>query len=494
MTENQHRPLNAVLRNDFQAFSERSFLELNPTERLLDNWSLQAIAEKLNLCAARKIKRLVIAVPPRSLKSLMASVAFPAYLLGRDPSTKIIAISYNQDLATKFSNDTRSIMKCSFYKDLFPHTFIRPANDKQDEFETTEHGFRYATSVGGPLTGRGANFIIIDDPLKANEVHSEIARKKVNDWFSDTALSRLDNPKEDVIVVVMQRLHVDDLAGRLIDQGGWDLLSIPAVAHTDKTYDLGNGKTYAFKAGELLHPARLGQAELDERKKGMGTAAFHAQYLQSPVPPAGNIFKWEWFKLTDKPPEFSELVMSVDVAASLDGNFSAFTLWGHRDSQWFLIAVYRHRFELPEVRQRLRALDKQYRPDLVVIEKNGVGEGLAPELRREGFKHIDAVGRSKGKKESAELIAPMIEGGRVCIAANCPGLVDFRDEVIAFPDGKYSDQVDSMVQILTREADVLRMARHHKRAERKQVPTNAKPSVSITVVKGPSYWQRMRHY
>jgi predicted phage terminase large subunit-like protein len=403
---------------------------------------------------------------------MMASVAFPAYLLGRDPSTKVIAISYSHDLSKKFSNDTRSIIKSDWYSELFPHTRISQYKDTQSDFETTKHGARFATSVEGALTGLGSDFIIIDDPLKANEANSESARKNVNEWYDNSVLSRLNDPKQGVVIVVMQRLHVDDLAGHLIEQGGWTVLKIPAFAETDSVYQLSNEKTYTYRAGEFLHPARLGQKEHDERRNSMGTAAFYAQYQQAPIPPAGNIFKWEWFKQVDKLPEFSELIMSVDVAASTNGNYSAFTAWGHRDGSWCLIAVYRDKLELPAVRQRLLDLDKKYRPDLVIVDGVGVGYGLYQELRKQGFRHVEKT-NGTGKVADAHAILPMIEGGRVSILANCPGLADFRDEVIAFPDGKYDDQVDSMVQLLRVETGAIRLARQHKRPERKHIPTNA---------------------
>jgi predicted phage terminase large subunit-like protein len=330
----------------------------------------------------------------------------------------------------------------------------------------------------------GADFIIVDDPLKANEANSEGARKKVNEWFNNTVLTRLNNPKQGVIIVVMQRLHVDDLAGHLIEQGGWTVLKIPAIAETDAVYQLGNGKTHTYKAGELLHPERLGQKELDERRNSMGTAAFYAQYQQAPIPPAGNIFKWEWFKQVDKLPEFSELVMSVDVGATTTGNYSAFTVWGHRDRSWCLTAVYRDKLELPAVRQRLLDLDKKYRPDLVVVDGVGVGRGLAQELRHQGFRHLEVV-NGKGKIVDAHAILPMIEGGRVSILANCPGLADFRNEVIAFPDGKYDDQVDSMVQLLRHETGAIRIANRHKRPEREHVPTNGPKFKSTVFSIGP---------
>src|SRR5262249_16191508 len=146
-------------------------------------------------------------------------------------------------------------------------------------------------------------------------------------------------------------------------------------------------------------------------------------------------------------------------------------VWGHRDGSWCLTAVYRHRLELPAVRQRLLDLDKKYHPDLVVVDGGGVGCGLYQELRYQGFRHVERT-NGTGKIADAEAILSMIEGGRVSVLKNCPGLAEFRDEVIAFPDGKYDDQVDSMVQLLRREPGVIRMAKQFKRPEREHVPTN----------------------
>jgi len=484
--------LAAVLRNDFQAFSEQAFVTLNPSDIYQDNWSLQVIAQHLNRCARREITRLIILVPPRSLKSHMATVAFPAYLLGRNPSTEVIAASYGNDLATKFSNDTRSIMKSDWYQELFLHTRISTEKDTQTLFETTAYGARYATSVAGPLTGRGADFIIIDDPLKANDANSESARKRTNEWFDSTVFTRLNDPKQGVIILVMQRLHVDDLAGHLIEQGGWTVLKLPARAEVDVAYEIDDGKAYTLKAGELLHPARLGQQELDERRRSMGTAAFYAQYMQEPIPPAGNVFNWAWFKTYgDDHPEFSELFLSVDVAATAGGgNYSAFTVWGHRESIWYFVAAYRVQSELPAVRAKLLQLDQNYQPDLVVIDGTGIGRALVQELKSQGFKHITPAG-GKGKVVDAESILPMIETGRVRIPNTAPGLSDFRDEVIAFPNGKYCDQVDSMVQLLVAGNKAVNFASRFKRPKRRHLKsTSARLDVKVINIPNPNsgFW------
>jgi predicted phage terminase large subunit-like protein len=468
MSPDEH-VLDAALRTDFLAFFEKAFNTLNPAEVYDHNWHIEAIAHKLNLCAQGKITRLIILVPPRSLKSSLVSVAFPAFLLGRDPTKKIIAASYNQDLANKFSNDTRSIMNEPWYGKGFPNTKFSPLKDTQSHFDTTQHGMRFATSVGGPMTGLGADFIIIDDPAKPSEINSEPARKGVNDWFDQTVSTRLNDPNNGVIIIVMQRLHVDDLVGHVMEKSGWDILTIPAIAEEPMEYEVGPGHTLYRKAGELLQPNRLSKSKLDELRSTLGTSAFYAQYQQAPVPPAGNLFDWNWFKLYNTHPPFSELIMSVDVAATQGGgNFSAITVWGHRDQKYYLEHVFRFQSEIPDVREKIVAFNKIYRPDLIIIDGTGIGLGLAQDLKASGMRHVTHVS-GKGKESDAYEVAPLVEGGRVFVRESMIGLKDFRDEVIAFPNGKYDDQIDSMVQFLKRAVQCVAYAQRHKRPERKEI-------------------------
>jgi hypothetical protein len=177
LTPNEYR---AMVRSDFNAFIERSFYELNPTTPFLPNWHIEKIAAELEACRRGETKRLITIVPPRSLKSLCASVALPAWLLGHDASSQIIAVSYGQELANKLSSDCRSLFASSFYQDLFS-TRLSTQRQALQEFSTTKNGFRMATSVGGVLTGRGADFIIIDDPLKPDDALSETQRKACNE-------------------------------------------------------------------------------------------------------------------------------------------------------------------------------------------------------------------------------------------------------------------------------------------------------------------------
>jgi predicted phage terminase large subunit-like protein len=294
--------------------------------------------------------------------------------------------------------------------------------------------------------------------------------------------TRFDNQKTGVLIIVMQRLHDDDLIAHVVRPGsGWELVKIPMMAEEDLYYRISDNVLHCFEKGTFLQPTLFGQKEFDRLRNIMGASNFYAQIQQSPVPPAGNLFDWKWFRPILDPPEFSEVIMSLDVAASKDErNYSAFTIWGHRDGNWYLTAAHRVRYELPEVRSKLLQFDKRYRPDLILIDGVGVGHGLVQLLKHDGVRHVEGL-KGSGKVVDAEAVAPMIEGGRVFYLENAPGLVPFRDEVIAFPKGKYDDQVDSMVQLLKRGCRVVNFAQRFKRDERKDI-RSANSRTTITAL------------
>ncbi len=179
------------------------------------------------------IRRLVVNLPPRHLKSLLASVAFPAWCLGHDPSAEILCVSYAQDLADKLSRDCRQILASDWYRGIFP-TRLSPQRAAMPEFDTTAQGCRLATSVGGVLTGRGADIVIIDDPLKPEEALSQAQRQAANDWFDHTLYSRLNDKLRGAIVLIMHRLHEGDLTGHVLAQEAWEVVRLPALAEEDE--------------------------------------------------------------------------------------------------------------------------------------------------------------------------------------------------------------------------------------------------------------------
>ena len=275
----------AILRRDFSAFIQRCFHHLNPIAPYQHNWHIDLMAAKLDAVRRGEIRRLIINVAPRGLKSICASVALPAFYLGHNPAARVLCLSYGQLLADKLAMDCREIMSSSWYHSLFP---TRLSGDKQtvQEFTTPQHGYRMASSVGGVLTGRGAHLIVIDDPVKPEEADSDSQRKSVNRWFDNTLISRLDDKARGAIVIVMQRLHEDDLVGHVLSQGEWELLRFPAIAEEDEQHLISTcygSYRHTRQVGEALHTAREPLEVLRALKQAMGSYAFANQYQQSPA-------------------------------------------------------------------------------------------------------------------------------------------------------------------------------------------------------------------
>jgi predicted phage terminase large subunit-like protein len=475
--------LTALLRFDFRAFVEKCFNHLNPGQTYHDNWHVGVIAHALAECLAGITKRLIILLPPRNLKSTIVSIAWPAYVLGHFPSMKFVCASYGQELANQLSNDTRSIMKSDWYCELFPGTVISPVKDTQELFRTTKFGGRMGTSIGGVLTGFGGDIVIIDDPQKPQEMEHESARHKARNWLLNTALSRFNSPKDGILIIVMQRLHEDDLAGYLIENNPeFTVLKIPTRADEELVYTLDSDTEVRLEAGAYLQEDRIGPVEFEAKRKEMGSREFSAQYQLDPLPPDGGTFKYEWFDLCDKVPAFSEFIMSVDVAVSDGGgDYTAVTLWGHLDRRWYLTACRRFQFDAARVRLAVQELDQTYQPDLIVIDSTGVGKGMVAELRHQGFSHIYSSIAKFSKVQIANDVVAMIEGGRVSILASAPGLAAFHKEIISFPNGKFDDFVDSMTQVLRYEAVVVRMARRHKISGRLGIGTQKARATAISI-------------
>ena len=236
---NSYTALNAILRTDFKLFYQRSFAELNPAIDYQDNWHMDAIIHVLNGVISGDIRRLIINMPPRYGKSLATTVALTAYLLGLDPSKRIITACYAHSLAEKLSLECRRLMAAPFYCNAFPDLKIGEGKNAVTHFETTAGGFRYATSLGGAVTGMGADLLIVDDLMKASVLPSENELDSASDFLQGTLFSRLNDKVNGQIVIVSQRLHEDDPPGRLIAKGGWHVLSLPAIAEHDADTPVG---------------------------------------------------------------------------------------------------------------------------------------------------------------------------------------------------------------------------------------------------------------
>ncbi|MDF1690599.1 MAG: phage terminase large subunit [Cycloclasticus sp.] len=444
---------NLVLRNDFHTFMKKSFDSQHPGIELADNWHLKAITHHLDLCMRGEIKRLVITLPPRSLKTHITSVSFPAFLLGQDPSTKIVCASYSGQLSEVFSNQSRLLMMESWYKELFPRTVISPIKNTAAEFDTTMHGHRIATSPGGTLTGRGGDIIIIDDINKASDYKSPVSREKANLWFDTTLQSRLNSIKDGCIIIVQQRIHTDDLAGHVLKKGGWTHLNLPAIAQENQEIAISDEATYLFKKDDLLHKARLDRETLEQQRKNVGGYIFSAQYLQAPVPEEGNLIPVGSFKTFNNPPTPQQgdlIVHSWDIASGQGdhNDYSVGTIWRYRYNQFYLLDVVRRKFTYSDLLAEIHHQAIESSANLVLIEKAGVGEALIDELRQYSNLNIYPVVPLKDKVTRMMPGTADIEAGKVALPAEALWRAEFEKECAEFPNGKHDDQVDSLSQFL----------------------------------------------
>ena len=450
------RQLELLLRNDLLAFAQKVFAELNPGRVFESNWHHEAMSYWLTRTAVdAQLNRLLINVPPRSLKSIMVTVALPAYLLGRDPTKKIITVCYNQELANDFSRKTRQVMRSKWYRDLFPSTAI-VGSGAETAFYTTEGGFRIATSVEGTLTGRGGDVVIIDDPQKASDALSETRRNSVYSWLTETIFTRLDDKRTGSIILVQQRLHEDDLSGKLLASGEWAPLIIPAIATREYERICLSGdpfpRFHIRVAGDLLDPVREPQHVLDSLRRDMGTALFLAQYQQDPLPPEGDVIKVAWFKRFRDLPNDGEMIFSIDTASKAGerNDWSVIIAARFARDRLYIEYVLRRRMEYPELLAQVKALADHMQPDRIVIEDKASGMGLIQDLKL-ADRHYPVVAYDPGgidKETRMKIQAAKIENGRVLLPPEAPFIEEFLAEMQRFPNGKYDDQVDALSQLI----------------------------------------------
>jgi predicted phage terminase large subunit-like protein len=274
-------------------------------------------------------------------------------------------------------------------------------------------------------------------------------------------LSRLDNKKEDSIVVVMQRLHVDDLVGHLLNEGGWIHLDLPAIAEAEESIELSDYHTHSRAAGEPLHPARDPMSVLEAFKRSMGSMDFSAQYQQRPIVVGGNLIKWNWFKFYDQLPSCNatdRIVLSWDTAMSSKelACYSACVVLRIRGETVHVLDVFRERLDYPDLKRKVIELHERWRfaanDYALLIENKGSGMSLIQDLAQENI-HAIAVDPVGDKVMRMNQQSARIEAGSVWLPRQEPWLEEFRHEVMAFPAARYSDQVDALSQGLNRAFD-----------------------------------------
>jgi predicted phage terminase large subunit-like protein len=443
-----------LLRNDLSAFMQRCFIQLNPGQAYGHNWHIDLIAAKIQQALSGKVRRLIVCVPPRHLKSLLASIAAPAFLLGHQPSSRILCVSYAQDLANSLAMQSRAIMQSAWYQRLFG-TRLSTTRSAVPEFLTTQNGYRLSVSVGGALTGRGADLIIIDDPMKPEEALSDTQRKNVNDWYDNTLYSRQNHKGQSGIILIMQRLHEDDLVGHLLQQEPWEVVSLPANAQADETYAVETPlgpRVFHRSEGDILHPARESEETLLRIRETLGEYHFACQYQQTPAPFGGGMIKPEWFNRFDlvDPPAFDRIIQSWDTANKPTelSDYSVCTTWGQKKNDIFLLHVLRRRMDYPDLKRAVKEQADRYNPQTILIEDKASGTQLIQELIQDGEYAVTKYEPQGDKIMRAHAQTAMIENGFVFVPNQASWLAEYLHELETFPKGRYDDQVDSTSQAL----------------------------------------------
>ena len=453
----RQRELQALLRQDFQAFFHKVFGTLEPGTPLSDGWAYMHLCWQLDRVRRGELKRLIINVPPRSGKSILASVAWPMFVMGHNPTKRLICISHTEELARKFSIDRRQVAEAPWFGRLFPDFNIRKARDL--ELVTTQNGMCFASGVGGAILGKGADVIIIDDPIKALAALSKSERRRVNEFYDNTLVTRLNNKVEGAIVLIMQRLHQEDLCGHVMEKDDWEVVSLPAIATEEAVFQLSDDPRHRHRrlAGDLLHPEREPMEMLEQMRRVQGSILFQAQYQQAPVAPGGNVIKRDWLRFYDTAPAPERTVVSWDTASTLGdtSDYSLGTVWGSVGMDFYLLDVVRGKFEAPDLRRRIIDVSRHWRADATLVEDTELGRALTQDLRVNG--DLRPLLQQPQFDKEARLLAQAarFETGQVHLPSEAPWLAEYVDELTAFPSGKHDDQVDSTSQalrFLTRQA------------------------------------------
>ena len=450
--EKRHSPQRESLVSFIEFFFKN---ELN--REFEPNWHYNVIEEKLKEVMSGKCRRLIINIPPGSGKTELITKCFPVWALGHKPDMRFIVTGYSSTLTQEFGSQARDYYKSNTFQAVFPRRpAIRGDQDTKAEWKNHDGGIYFATGTGGGIPGKRANVFIIDDPIKPDEALSDVKRTAINNWYENTVASRLFNPLQDAIIIIMQRTHEDDLCGMLLekmDNGTgeqWDTVILPAIATERDDHRA---------VGEPLQKNRYPIEALELIKKSYGEANFSTQYQQEPVNKDAQEFHEEFFQYWDTlPGGYHEIYTLVDPAFSKKENadYSAITTWGvfypveGELPHIILCDARRGRWDFPDLKRIAKEEYEYWEPECVIIEAKASGMPLTQELRSMGIPVQNyAPSRGNDKFTRVNSIAPILESGLVW-APDTRWAEEVIEECASFPVGENDDFVDTVTQALRR--------------------------------------------
>jgi predicted phage terminase large subunit-like protein len=459
-------------------FVKQSWHVVEPGVPFIPSWHIEEICEHLEALTAGELRKLLINIPPRHSKSTIVSVMWPMWEWLTDPMQKFLCASYSGNLSIRDNLKARRLVQSPWYQERWGHMFkLAGDQNAKQRFENSMTGYRLATSVGGTATGEGGSRLILDDPHSAQEAQSDVIRDSALEWFDVVWSTRLNDPKKDCMVTIMQRLHEKDISGHILeDIGGWEHLMIPAEWDGVRRKTSLGAYDPRKVVGELICPERFGEKEITELKQLLGTYGTAGQLQQDPQPTEGGILKTKHFQLWphDKAlPQFEYILQSYDCAFTekTSGDPTACSVWAifthQNERNAMLIDAWDEHLSYPDLRTRVikdwgteyggtsvkDGLRRARKPDRILVEAKASGQSLLQDLR---LAKVPAVGYNPGmadKVSRAHQAAPTLELGLLWVpeSSKNPGhavswALPFIKQVGKFPVAEHDDYVDTMTQ------------------------------------------------
>jgi predicted phage terminase large subunit-like protein len=450
-----------ALRTNFKAFVQYVFGVLNPGQEFEDNWHIDYLCWwAMEIMAGRKNRSAIVAAP-RTLKSLLFSVALPTFMLGHNPGARFFCVSHNGPVADQFNSDRRKVIMSKRFMEAFPPTRLSPTKNTESFFETTAGGSCRAATPGRGVTGLGADVLLVDDIVNAGDANNIALHQERVDWLQTSFFTRTNRPNDAIHIIIGQRLNYYDPIGALLATGEYESAVIPAIAQKDEIYEYGDVRAER-PAGNILHERMLSEQELARRRVAMGSLAFKAQYLLDPEPEGGGALKWSWFKIYDQRPRNMYIFQSWDTARTPNGgDYTVCMTIGYRNEQYFILDVYRQQLDFEQVVNVMRHKIRSEKPHGVIIDaSDGAGYGIYRTLVASGgFDNIVPFESNKSKEDRIYSITPILEGGDVFIPKGAAFILAFRAEYITFPSrSEHDDQLDALSQFLINVRGLVRGA------------------------------------
>lgn len=467
------------LRRDFYSFVQDAWAYVEPGTVYTDGWHIRAICQYLQELSEGKIpsNNLLINVPPRHMKSLLVNIFFPAWIWTHTPYAKFLCFSYSEALTVRDSMKCRQLIGSRWYQERFA-VQINPRNDQKDKFENLHGGYRYCFGTGGSIAGQGGDYLLIDDPLEVSKANSKAEREKVNYTYDNSISMRGNDPKTVRKILIMQRLHDDDLCGHVIARGDpWELLILPAEYEGTRFTSSIGFIDPRLEVGELLWDARFGVNEIAKMKQTLSDIGVAGQLQQRPTPLLGAIFKREWFTVRKESMPCVARYFSWDTAASIEDT-AAYTcgICGELtpDYRLFIRNVWRDKIEFPQLQYAVEGQVKKFGGNMlrdIIIENKSSGIQAIQSMKQTSklAEHVVPFNPKGDKIARAYEAAKWCEKG--CVVFPTPSednmwLATFEDEVYTFPNTQFKDQVDALSQLCDYLSFYLSEGLHARQARR----------------------------